>query len=65
MTIEHAPLPDVTPAMLKWFFENLGGASVNPGDGKRYPNYLLWCVVRVHVGGGGVWGVCACVRVRA
>lgn len=39
--IEHAPLPDVTPEQLLWFFENIGGESKNPSDGKIYPNYLL------------------------
>lgn len=39
--IEHAPLPDVTPQQLQWFFENIGGESRNPSDGEIYPNYLL------------------------
>eukprot|EP00884_Botryococcus_braunii_P015424 jgi/Botrbrau1/2565/Bobra.0079s0050.1 len=39
--IQHAPLPDVTPEQLQWWFLNIGGSAKNPSDGKVYPNYLL------------------------
>lgn len=45
MHIQHAPLPDVTPEQLQWWFLNIGGNSKNPSDGKVYPNYLLMCAL--------------------
>ena len=39
-TIEHDTIRSVTPAMLRWWFENLGG-SMSFG-GRTYPRYLLW-----------------------
>jgi hypothetical protein len=40
LTIEHDVVRDVTPAMLRWWFENLG-KTINY-QGKTYPRYLLW-----------------------
>jgi hypothetical protein len=40
LTIEHDTIRGVTPAMLRWWFENLGRDMVF--QGKTYPRYLLW-----------------------
>lgn len=40
MTIEHDTLRDVTPAMLRWWFENLSDPMEY--DGRQYTRYLLW-----------------------
>ncbi|MBK6683253.1 MAG: hypothetical protein IPG45_02185 [Deltaproteobacteria bacterium] len=40
MTIEHDVIRGVTPAMLRWWFENLGDEMVH--EGVTYPRYLLW-----------------------
>lgn len=40
LTIEHDNVRGVSPAMLRWWFENLGkNMSL---DGVTYPRYLLW-----------------------
>ena len=39
-TIDHQPLPGVTPAMLLWWFQNIGGV-MTYGD-RVVPNYLAW-----------------------
>jgi hypothetical protein len=40
LTIEHDTVRGVTPAMLRWWFENLG-QDMSFG-GQTYPRYLLW-----------------------
>jgi hypothetical protein len=40
LTIDHAPLQGVTPAMLDWWFRNIGGQMAY--DGRTVPNYLVW-----------------------
>jgi hypothetical protein len=40
LTIEHDTIRGVTPAMLHWWFENLGKDM--SFEGKSYPRYLLW-----------------------
>ena len=40
LTIRHAPLLEVTPAMLAWWFANIEGEIEI--DGVRYPRYLIW-----------------------
>lgn len=40
VTIDHAPLPGVTPADLLWWFTHIGG-TVEYG-GARVPRYLAW-----------------------
>jgi hypothetical protein len=40
LTIEHDTIRGVTPPMLRWWFENLGG-TLSYG-GTVYPRYLLW-----------------------
>jgi hypothetical protein len=40
VTIDHEPLRGVTPAMLLWWFGNLGGEM--PYAGGSYPRYLVW-----------------------
>jgi hypothetical protein len=40
LTIEHDPIRGVTPAMLRWWFENLGQTIAF--QGQVYPAYLLW-----------------------
>jgi hypothetical protein len=40
LTIEHDVIRGVTPAMLCWWFENLGGEM--RFQGRTYPRYLLW-----------------------
>ena len=40
MTIDHQPLRGITPAMLLWWFENIGGTMQYEGD--VIPNYLAW-----------------------
>jgi hypothetical protein len=40
LTIEHDELRGVTPAMLRWWFENLGDTMTY--EGVTYPRYLLW-----------------------
>ena len=40
VTIDHQPLSGITPAMLLWWFQNIGGTM---HYGKRVvPNYLAW-----------------------
>jgi len=40
LTIEHDTLRGVSPAMLRWWFENLGKEM--RFKGQSYPRYLLW-----------------------
>jgi hypothetical protein len=40
LTIEHDTVLGVTPAMLCWWFENLGNEMSL--EGQTYPRYLLW-----------------------
>lgn len=40
VTIDHQPLSGVTPAMLRWWFENIGGTMAYAGA--VVPNYLAW-----------------------
>jgi hypothetical protein len=40
LTIEHSPICGVTPKMLLWWFQNLGGEMTYKG--KTYPKYLVW-----------------------
>lgn len=40
LTIEHDSIRGVSPAMLRWWFENLGEEMTF--DGRTYPRYLLW-----------------------
>lgn len=40
LTIEHDTLRGVSPPMLRWWFENLGGTMTHAGT--TYPRYLLW-----------------------
>jgi len=40
LTIEHDTLRGVSPAMLRWWFENLGKDMTF--EGQTYPRYLLW-----------------------
>lgn len=40
LTIEHDTMRGVTPAMLRWWFENLGRDM--SFKGQTYPRYLLW-----------------------
>lgn len=40
LTIEHDTVRGVTPAMLRWWFENLGRPMTF--EGRSYPRYLLW-----------------------
>lgn len=40
LTIEHDTLRGVSPAMLRWWFENLGHEM--SFEGRTYPRYLLW-----------------------
>lgn len=40
LTIEHDTVRGVTPAMLRWWFENLGRPMTF--EGRTYPRYLLW-----------------------
>jgi hypothetical protein len=40
MTIDHQPLRGVTPAMLLWWFQNLGGTMEYAGA--VTPRYLVW-----------------------
>ncbi len=40
VTIDHQPLAGVTPAMLAWWFQNIGG-TMTYGD-RVVPNYLAW-----------------------
>jgi hypothetical protein len=40
LTIDHDTILGVTPAMLRWWFENLG-SDMRVG-GQTYPRYLLW-----------------------
>lgn len=40
LTIEHEVVRGVTPPMLRWWFENLGGTMT--WQGRTYPRYLLW-----------------------
>jgi len=40
LTIDHDVVRGVTPTMLRWWFENIGGTMVH--DGAPYPRYLLW-----------------------
>lgn len=39
-TIDHQPLPGVTPAMLLWWFQNIGGTMTYGNH--VVPNYLAW-----------------------
>lgn len=58
LTIEHAPIRGVTPAMLHAWFRNIGGEIA--WQGRSYPRYLLWhprdhihwALVRPAPGGG-------------
>jgi hypothetical protein len=38
--IEHDIIQNVTPKMLLWWFQNIGGDMVC--QGKKYPKYLVW-----------------------
>ncbi|GAB3338827.1 hypothetical protein GCM10027299_51250 [Larkinella ripae] len=40
LAIEHSVVQDVTPEMLQWWFQNIGGTIVV--NGKTYPRYLVW-----------------------
>ncbi|MES2593366.1 MAG: hypothetical protein V4608_15895 [Bacteroidota bacterium] len=40
LTIEHDPICGVTPKMLLWWFQNIGGEMTY--EGKTYPKYLVW-----------------------
>jgi DAPG hydrolase PhiG domain len=40
LTIEHQTIHGVTPAMLLWWFQNIGGEAIV--DGQQFPRYLLW-----------------------
>lgn len=40
VTIDHDPLRDITPAMLVWWFQNIGGTM--PYDGEMVDRYLVW-----------------------
>jgi hypothetical protein len=40
VTIDHQPLSGVTPAMLLWWFQNIGG-TMSYGN-RVVPNYLAW-----------------------
>jgi hypothetical protein len=40
LTIEHDTIRGIAPAMLRWWFENLGKDMTF--DGQTYPRYLLW-----------------------
>lgn len=40
VTIDHRPLPGITPPMLLWWFQNIGGTMAY-GD-EVVPNYLAW-----------------------
>ena len=40
MTIRHAPLRGITPAMLVWWFKNIEGTL--EVEGCTYPRYLIW-----------------------
>ncbi|GAB3716394.1 hypothetical protein GCM10027592_57660 [Spirosoma flavus] len=40
LTIEHELIKDVTPAMLAWWFTNIGGTMEY--QGQTYPRYLVW-----------------------
>lgn len=40
LTIEHETIRGVSPAMLRWWFENLGQTMTYQGI--TYPRYLLW-----------------------
>ena len=40
VTIDHEPLRGVTPAMLLWWFENIGGSMEH--DGSQVDRYLMW-----------------------
>lgn len=40
MTIDHQPLRAVTPEMVLWWFQNIGGTMEY--DGQRLDNYLAW-----------------------
>jgi len=40
LTIKHDPIDGVTPQMLKWWFQNIGGDM--DYRGKVYPKYLVW-----------------------
>lgn len=40
LTIDHDTIRGVTPPMLRWWFEHLGGTMVH--EGAVYPRYLLW-----------------------
>ena len=40
LTIEHDAVRGVSPAMLRWWFENLGKEMTF--NGQTYPRYLLW-----------------------
>ena len=40
LTIDHQPLEGVSPAMLHWWFRNIGGQMTY--DGQQLQNYLVW-----------------------
>lgn len=40
VTIDHQPLPGVTPEMVLWWFQNIGGTMEY--DGRQLDNYLAW-----------------------
>ena len=40
LTIEHDTIRGVTPAMLRWWFENLGQTMTL--NGQTFPRYLVW-----------------------
>lgn len=40
LTIEHDTIRGVTPRMLRWWFEHIGGTMEHGGE--TYPRYLVW-----------------------
>lgn len=58
MTIAHAPLRGITPAMLDWWFRNIGGTMVWQGrEVTRYHvwhprDHIHWALTRPAPGGG-------------
>lgn len=58
MTIAHAPLRGVTPAMLDWWFRNIGGTMLWQGrEVSRYHvwhprDHIHWALARPALGGG-------------
>jgi hypothetical protein len=58
MTIAHAPLRGITPAMLAWWFRNIGGTMLWQGcERQRYHvwhprDHIHWALAREAPGGG-------------